>query len=305
MSSTAVVVSWPPCCSKEGGSRNAPNFGDLPSQRHGSAEVHESELRRTGQTGFGRPGRANPTGSHPETTQPELHVPTWIASHPADTGYLVDRSTFDEGKHSMKLQRPSRVPVAAPISSPAHVTASFTSSSTEALRGIKFSYSMQDTTPSSEYFHDSGFLPDLFWYQVLLFHFFWGLSTVSEGLFLWFLFIPGSLPDASPITAGNSAGRPQPRTNLHNSVSYFDKTPVSAPRNFLQKETMQRDLTSIWSAHTSDVGYLVDQNDAYFYFAKNFLCMFFSEAPSFGKCGLWANRKQDQACSNIGLAWPV
>ena len=138
----ARIVSWcklsPLGCSKESGSRNAPIFGDLLSQRHGSAEVHESELRRTGQTGFGRPGRpGNATGSHPETTQPDLHPSSPLPSTEAVGGPDETGGTdFSTGNNSVQ-------PTAAPAVSP-RLAASLTSSSTEGLHGVRFREPLED-----------------------------------------------------------------------------------------------------------------------------------------------------------------
>ena len=107
--------------------------------------------------------------NHPETMQPDMHVagsPLPKSIYYADVGYLVDGTDLaTAGNNSVKAAPPPTMPAAAPVASPppvassTPVAASFTSASTEALHGIKFSYSMQkDAYADLQYLNDVGCL---------------------------------------------------------------------------------------------------------------------------------------------------
>ena len=111
--------------------------------------------------------------NHPETMQPDMHTPGSplpSSVYAADVGYLVDGTDLaTAGNNSVKAAPPPTMPAAAPVASPVAspppvasstpVAASFTSASTEALHGIKFSYSMQkDAYADLQYLNDVGCL---------------------------------------------------------------------------------------------------------------------------------------------------
>ena len=112
--------------------------------------------------------------NHPETIQPDMHTPGSplpTSHYSADVGYLVDGTPMaTAGNNSVKAPPVSSTPAAAPMASapvasappvspPPAVAAGFTSTATEALHGIKFSYSMQkDAYADLQYLNDVGCL---------------------------------------------------------------------------------------------------------------------------------------------------
>lgn len=103
--------------------------------------------------------------NHPETMQPDMHVPGSplpTSYYAADIGYLVDGTDMaTAGNLSVQAPPPAASPVpaapaAAPPAPPTSVAA-FTSTTTDALHGIKFSYSMQrDAYADFEFLNDVG-----------------------------------------------------------------------------------------------------------------------------------------------------
>ena len=107
--------------------------------------------------------------NHPDRMQPDMHVagsPLPKSVYCADVGYLVDGTDLaTAGNNSVKAVPPPTMPAAAPVASPppvaspTPVAASFTSASTDAMHGIKFSYSMQkDAYADLEFLNDVGCL---------------------------------------------------------------------------------------------------------------------------------------------------
>ena len=116
--------------------------------------------------------RAGNAINHPETIQPDMHTPGSPlpkSVYAADVGYLVDGTDLrTAGNNSVKAAPPAAAPsmpvappvaAPAPVAAPTPVAASFTSSSADALHGIKFSYSMQkDAYADLEFVNDVGCL---------------------------------------------------------------------------------------------------------------------------------------------------
>ena len=197
--------------------------------------------------------------NHPETMQPDMHVagsPLPASVYSADVGYLVDGTDLvTAGNNSVRgvaasAPAAAAAPVAAapPVSSPTPVAASFTSASTDALHGVKFSYSKQkDAYADLEFLNDVGYLPD-------------GTPMNMAG---------NCINHPENIQADSHApGSPLPRANLHNSIGYLvDGTPMNAAGNCLNHpETMQPDMHAPGSplpasVYSADVGYLVDGTD--------------------------------------------
>ena len=111
--------------------------------------------------------------NHPETMQPDAHSPGSPlppSYYAAEVGYLVDGTDMlTAGNLSVQGGAPpvaaaapvsSMPPVAAPaVTAPTPVAAGFTSTATEPLHGIKFSYSMQkDAYADYEFLNDVGVL---------------------------------------------------------------------------------------------------------------------------------------------------
>ena len=108
--------------------------------------------------------------NHPETMQPDMHnpgSPLPASFYAAEVGYLVDGTPMaTAGNLSVQAppvaSTPASMPASPPTpppSAPTSVAAGFTSTATEAVHGIKFSYSMQkDAYADYEFINDVGCL---------------------------------------------------------------------------------------------------------------------------------------------------
>jgi len=197
--------------------------------------------------------------NHPETMQPDMHnpgSPLPASFYAAEVGYLVDGTPMaTAGNLSVQAppvaSTPASMPAAPPTpppSAPTSVAAGFTSTATEAVHGIKFSYSMQkDAYADYEFINDVGYLPD-------------GTPMNRAGNAI-----------NHPETIGpdpHTPGSPLPRAIFVNSVGYLpDGTPLNAAGNALNHpETMQPDSHAPGSPlprsyYAAEVGYLVDGTD--------------------------------------------